>query len=198
LSDWLGLLTKARIGPSLAGVGLTGVLADPFLTLFNGPGQVILSNDNWKDTQQSQIQATGLAPSNNLESAILATISPGNYSVILQGKGVGTGIGLVDVYALQGTAEISNFSVRAKVGTGNNVLIGGVIVQSTGGGPRVLVRGLGPSIPGVTGKLQNPMLQLFDANGVMLASNNNIGRTRRRPISKRLEKPRRILSSRRF
>jgi len=173
LSDWLGLLTKARIGPSLAGVGLTGVLADPFLTLYNGSGQVILSNDNWKDTQQSQIQATGLAPSNNLESAIIATISPGNYSVILQGKGGRTGIGLVDVYALQGTAEISNFSVRANVGTGNNVLIGGVIVQSTGGGPQVLVRGLGPSIPGVTGKLQNPMLQLFDANGVMLASNNN-------------------------
>ena len=173
MSDWLGLLTKARIGPSLAGVGLTGVLADPFFTLYNGSGQVILSNDNWKDTQQSQIQATGLAPSNNLESAIIATISPGNYSVILQGKGGGTGIGLVDVYALQGTAEISNFSVRANVGTGNNVLIGGVIVQSTGGGPQVLVRGLGPSIPGVTGKLQNPMLQLFDANGVMLASNNN-------------------------
>jgi hypothetical protein len=99
------------------------VLADPFLTLYNGSGQVILSNDNWKDTQQSQIQATGLAPSNNLESAILATISPGNYSVILHGKGGGTGIGLGDVYALQGTAEISNFSVQANVGTGNNVLI---------------------------------------------------------------------------
>jgi hypothetical protein len=123
LSDWLGLLTKARIGPSLAGIGLTGVLADPFLTLYNGSGQVILSNDNWKDTQQSQIQANGLAPSNNLESAILATISPGNYSVILQGKGGGTGIGLVDVYALQGTAEISNFSVRANVGTGKMCLL---------------------------------------------------------------------------
>ena len=75
-------------------------LADPVLTLVDGNGNIVQSNNDWKDTQQAAIQATGLAPPNDLEAAILATVSAGNYTVILSGNGVGSGIGLVEVYKL--------------------------------------------------------------------------------------------------
>jgi hypothetical protein len=64
-------------------------------------GTVVATNDNWKNTQQAAIQATGLAPPNDLEAAILATVATGNYTAILQGNNAGTGIGLVEVYKLR-------------------------------------------------------------------------------------------------
>jgi sugar lactone lactonase YvrE len=88
------------LGPTLTQFGVTGVLADPALTLADSNGNRT-SNNNWKDMQQAAIQATGLAPPNNLESAILVTVPPGNYTAILSGNGGGTGIGLVEVYKLR-------------------------------------------------------------------------------------------------
>jgi hypothetical protein len=116
--------------------------------LFDHTGALIAANDNWKDTQKAQIQATGLAPSNNLDAAILITLSPGAYTVFLQGKAMVTGIGLAEFYDVDPSAnsQPTNLSARAFVGTGNDVLIGGTIIRENGTSLlRVLVRALGPS-----------------------------------------------------
>src|SRR5438270_5176441 len=82
------------LGPSLAAFGVPAPLANPTLSLYDHTGALIAANDDWKDTQQTQIQATGLAPPNNSEAAILVTLSPGPYTAFLQGKAMTTGIGL--------------------------------------------------------------------------------------------------------
>jgi hypothetical protein len=89
------------LGPTLKQFGVAGTLADPKLTLVDGNGNVVRSNLNWKDTQQAAIQASGLAPPNDLESAIIVTLTAGNYTAILEGTGGGTGIGLVEIYKLR-------------------------------------------------------------------------------------------------
>src|SRR4029077_12987302 len=99
---------------------------------------------------QAEIEATTIPPTNNLESAILATLNPGAYTAILAGKNGGTGIGVVEVYDLAQAAssKLANISTRGFVDTGNNVMIGGLIVGGGGGGTaKVVVRALGPSVP---------------------------------------------------
>jgi hypothetical protein len=166
------------VGPSLAFFGVPTPLADPTLSLFDHTGALITANDNWKQTQQTQIQATGLAPPNDFEAAILVTLSPGAYTAFLQGKAMTTGIALVEAYDVDANvnAQPTNVSARAFVGTGNDVLIGGTII---GGNPaslqRVLVRALGPSLAsaGIATPLANPTLSLRDANGNVIANNDN-------------------------
>jgi uncharacterized delta-60 repeat protein len=167
------------LGPSLAGFGILNFLADPTLSLFDHTGTLIAANDNWKSTQQAQIQATGLAPSNDFEAAILASLSPGAYTAFLQGKSATTGIGLAEIYDVDPSvnAQVTNLSARGFVGSGNDVLIGGIII---GGGPtgsvqRVLIRALGPSLSsaGVASPLANPILSLRDINGTVIANNDN-------------------------
>ena len=88
------------IGPTLAGYGISNPLPDPVLGLYNANGTAIRSNDNWKSTQQADIEITGLAPPDTRESAIVATLAPGNYTAVLSGKNGATGVGLVEVYTL--------------------------------------------------------------------------------------------------
>ena len=166
------------LGPSLAGLAFSVSLANPTLSLFDHTATLIAANDNWKSTQQAQIEATGLAPSNDFEAAILATLSPGAYTAFLQGKGATTGIGLAEIYDVDPSvnAQATNLSARGFVGTGNDVLIGGIIVGGpTGSLQRVLVRALGPSLgsAGVASPLANPTLSLRDANGNVIANNDN-------------------------
>ena len=89
------------IGPSLSQHGITNPLLDPTLELHDGNGAVIAFNDNWRDTQEAEIQATGLAPSDNRESAIVRSLTPGNYTGIVRGKNNTIGVALVEVYGLQ-------------------------------------------------------------------------------------------------
>jgi hypothetical protein len=95
------------IGPSLTQVGISNALADPTLELHDSNGALIRTNDNWKtddqtgQSQEAEIRATEVPPSNGLESAIVSTLSPGQYTAIVAGKGGGTGVGLVEVYNLQ-------------------------------------------------------------------------------------------------
>jgi hypothetical protein len=89
------------LGPTLTQFGVSGALVDPALTLVDSNGNIVRSNNNWKDTQQAAVQATGLAPPNDLEAAILATVAVGHYTAILSGNGGGTGIGLLEVYKLR-------------------------------------------------------------------------------------------------
>jgi hypothetical protein len=88
------------LGPTLAQFGVLSVLANPFLDLRNANGTQLTTNDNWKVSQQAEIQASGYAPPNDLESAILITLAPGNYTAILNGTNNATGNALVEVYAL--------------------------------------------------------------------------------------------------
>src|SRR5207244_9124955 len=128
--------------------------------------------------QQTQIQATGLAPTNDFEAAILVALSPGAYTAFLQGKAMTTGIGLAEVYDVEPNvnARPTALSARAFVGTGNDLLIGGITI---GGEPasmqRVLVRALGPSLAsfGIASPLANPTLSLRDANGNIISSNDD-------------------------
>jgi hypothetical protein len=166
------------VGPSRASFAVPTPLADPTLSLFDHTGALIAANDNWKSRQQAQIQATGRVPPNDFEAAILATLSPGAYTAFLQGKGATTGIGLAEIYDVDPSvnAQASNLSARGFVGTGNDMFIGGIIIRGpTGSMQRVLVRALGPSLGsgGVASPLANSTLSLCDANGNVIANNDN-------------------------
>jgi hypothetical protein len=91
-------LVIRAIGPSLGAFGITDALADPFLTLYDGQGTPITSNDNWETTQKQALIDTTLAPTNPKEAAILTNLQPGNYTAVVSGFGNGTGIGAVEVY----------------------------------------------------------------------------------------------------
>ena len=162
-----------------------GVLADPTVQLFDSRGHPFWFNDNWKDTQQAQIQATGLAPQGNLESGILQILQPGNYTAILSGKNASTGIGLVELYDMNpdASAELTNVSTRGFVGTGDDVLIAGFIAS---GSTQVVVRGLGPTLGqpqfGVSGTLADPVVTLVNRNGTVVQTNDNWKNTQQTAI----------------
>jgi len=167
------------IGPSLASFGVPDPLADPVLELHGPPGFVTIINDNWGDdpAQAALIQATGLAPVNDLESAIDITLTPGAYTAIVRGNGNSYGVGLVEAYDLsQATdSKLANISTRALVNTGNDIVIGGFVLGNHGGADQIIARGIGPSLIafGVPNALADPTLELRDGNGALLVANND-------------------------
>ena len=165
------------IGPSLTASGVPNTLANPTLTLFDEPGTVLSTNDNWRDSPQvTEIMASGLAPQNDSESAVLISLAPGAYTVHLAGKDATTGNGLIEVYDIEAgvSSTLGNISTRGFVGTGDDVLIGGVIIGE-GENPMVVIRAMGPSLAnsGIAEPLLDPTLELFDENGSVLASNDD-------------------------
>lgn len=168
------------IGPSLTKFGFSAseVLADPTLEL-HGPGSfATITNNNWRDTQEAQIKTDGVPPTEDLESAIDATLAPGNYTVVVRGR-TGTppaGIALVEIYDLAPNASnLANLSTRAFVGTANNVVIAGFILGNGNNNTRIVIRGLGPSLSqfGIQTALQDPTLELRDQNGTLLLADND-------------------------
>jgi len=172
-------LVLRAIGPSLTTSGVTDVLADPVLEVHDSAGGVIVSNDDWRDGQQaSQIQQNGLAPASSLESAVLVTLAPGNYTAVVSGYGNISGNGLVEVYEMDANAtRLVNISTRGRVGTINEPMIGGLIAQ--GGTKKVIIRARGPSLGtgpnAITGALADPVLELRDGSGNLLAVNDDWG-----------------------
>jgi hypothetical protein len=167
------------LGPSLTKFGFSTaeVLADPTLEV-HGPGNFgTITNNNWRDSQEAQIKADGLAPTNDLESAIDATLPPGAYTAIVSGNGSATGLCTFEVYDLDTAAasQLANLSTRAFVGTGNNVVIAGFVLGNNQGNDNVIVRGLGPSLAsfGISNTLADPTLELRDENGTLLKANND-------------------------
>ena len=161
------------IGPSLP---VSGKIADPILELHDASGAVLATNDNWGDAPNKQaIIETTIPPSNDLESALIASLPANNaaYTVIVRGVNDTTGVGLVEAYDLDSSAnsQLANISTRGLVQTGDNVMIGGFIVTGNTDN-KVIVRAIGPSLP-VTGPLADPTLELFDANGASLGFNDN-------------------------
>ncbi|MEY2572859.1 MAG: hypothetical protein QOJ87_1072 [Verrucomicrobiota bacterium] len=171
------------LGP---GTGVGGALADPVLRVFDPSGAQIAFNDNWRTTQQAEISASGLAPTNNNEAAVIinltGTTPNTNYTAILSGVSGGGGIGLIEVYDLdaESFADLGNVATRGLVGTGAAVLIGGFVVGDdsfTNQPQSIFIRGIGPSLSasGVSTPLQDPSIELHDAQGGTIASNNDWG-----------------------
>ena len=159
------------IGPSLANFGVAGTISDPLVELHKPDGTVV-TNDNWQQGDTSQIP-NGFAPSDPRESAVVATLTPGNYSAVLKGAHGETGVGLAEVYDLDSSsaAQLANISTRGFVNTGDDVMIGGFIIGGTEPA-KVLVRAIGPSLAafGVKGALPATTLEVHDANGAVISN----------------------------
>jgi hypothetical protein len=173
-----GIVLRA-LGPSLQvnGTPVPGTLQNPVLELHDKNGALIASNDDWAtDAHASQVQAAGLAPSDPREAALARTLGPDFYTVVVRGADSSTGIGLAEMYDLSQppTSTVANLSVRGFVGDGDNVLIGGIIVNGLAT-QEVLFRGVGPDLTsaGVANALADPTLELHDINGALIASNDN-------------------------
>ena len=160
------------LGPTLP---VLSHLADPVLELHDS-SSTLIATDNWRDTQQDELKATTIPPRNDYESGLVKTLNPGAYTVILSGKARTTGVGLVELYDLDGTVDskLANIATRGFVDKGDSVLIGGTIILGTGT-TDVLFRAIGPSlIPlGVNNALQDTTLELFNGQGVQVATNDN-------------------------
>jgi arylsulfate sulfotransferase len=170
-------LVVRALGPSLSSFGLPNVLSDPVLRVYNSAGTLIAANDNWQsDPNHSVVEANGLAPDNLLESATAQTLPPGTYTVIVRGKQLTPGIGLVELYDLSplSNSKLKNMSTRGSVGTLDNVLITGFIIGDVESAT-VVVRALGPSLTsyGVSHPLSDPVLIIYDSNGTAIATNDN-------------------------
>jgi hypothetical protein len=170
------------IGPSLNvnGVGVQGRLSDPTLTLYRaGSPAPLATNDNWRDWPESEFHGR-YRPEGDQESLMVVTLEPGAYTTVVRGVNGATGIALVEAYYADelDTRALANISVRSRVETGDNVLIGGFIVKESvgeAGTLTVVIRAIGPSLAsaGLPNPLQDPTLQLVDRNGVVIASNDN-------------------------
>ena len=161
------------LGPSLGAAGVAGALADPVLELYDSAGTMVSRNNDWSTSGQTF--PDGFAPSRPTESAMIATLTPGSYTAVLRSNTPATGVALFELYDLTPDASrVSNISTRGEVGTGDNVLIGGIII----GGlepTKVIVRAIGPSMTaaGVAEALRDPILELHNADGSLLFQNDN-------------------------
>jgi hypothetical protein len=168
------------VGPSMQSFGVAGALSDTTLELHTAAGAVI-TNDNWKvdaatgASRQAEIEATGLAPSNDLEAAIIADLPAGAHTAVIRGKDGASGVGLAEVFVLDANspAQLANIATRGRVETGENVMIGGLIVRGSTAS-RALVRAIGPSLHDrLAGVLEDPVLELYDLNGGLIAVNDD-------------------------
>jgi hypothetical protein len=162
------------LGPSL---NVPGKLEDPVIQVFNSSNVNIGGNDDWK-TDQQNVESTGLAPSNDRESALVITLDPGTYTVVMRGKDNGTGIGLVEVYdvGLAANARLANVSSRGFIGTNDNILIGGFFAgPQTAAVTGVVLRAIGPSLAAfnVPQPMQDPTLEVHNGDGDIVASNDD-------------------------
>jgi hypothetical protein len=163
------------IGPS---IGISGTLADPIIGFYTeGSSNPVASNDNWNDAAtRQQIIDSGLAPPNDLESALWGIINPAAYTVVVRGNDETSGIGLFEVYDLDSTSDskLANISTRGFVDTDSNVMIGGAIIVGNTS-TTILFRAIGPSLRnlGVSNALPDPTLELHDDNGALIGMNDN-------------------------
>ncbi len=167
------------VGPTLSQYGVSGVLAQPVLSVYNAKGNLVATNTGWSTNANSaQIQSTAAAvgafslPAGSADSALLLSLAPGAYSAQVAGLGQTTGIALVEAYQVgQGSAQLINLSSRAVVNPSTGPLITGFVIS--GGPAQVLVRGSGPALVpyGVTDVIPQPVLQVYDSTGKLVATN---------------------------
>lgn len=169
-------LVLRAIGPSLGAKGIADAVPDPVIELRDQSGALLQSNDDWKnDPSAGTVSSKGLAPTDERESALMARLASGSYTVLVRGYNGATGIGLVELYDLQATAaRAANISTRGRVLGGDRVMIAGFIVGGDKQKP-VILRALGPSLggSGISDTLSNPTLELYNSSGSLIASNGD-------------------------
>ncbi len=182
----LTVLIRA-VGPGLAGLGVSGALADSRLDLYRGSTKM-LSSDNWgSEPGASAIAATAARlgdfslPSNGKDAALLVTLDPGLYTAMVGSTDGSTGVALAEVYDASDNAPVGSaqrlvsISTRAYVGTGDETLTAGISIS--GNAPkRVLIRAIGPTLGsfGVSGVLPDPVLTLYSGT-TAIAQNDDWG-----------------------
>jgi hypothetical protein len=167
------------LGASLSNFGIVNPLQDPTLELHDSTGKTIVTNDDWQTATNAEQIPAAFQPADSHEPAILATLPPGSFTAVLRGKNGGSGVGLIQMDDLStGVAsKLTNVSTRGFAGTGENVMIGGFILNGGSGERQTLIRAIGPTLAqapfNVTGNLTDPTLMLVDANGSVVASNDD-------------------------
>ncbi len=172
------------LGPFLTQFGVTDALANPTLEIRDGTNTVIATNNDWKNTQAggiiaadqvAEIQGSGLAPTNDLESAIIADLAPGSYTAVVSGVNNGVGTGIVDAYDMSpaSPARVANVATRGLIQPGDQLMIAGFIIQQ--GDVRAVIRAIGPSLSafGINNALPDTTLQLRDVNGAIVRENDD-------------------------
>jgi uncharacterized protein (DUF1800 family) len=156
---------------------LTGVLADPQVQLFNNDGVLVLANDNWTTdtaTTMSSVGAFALT-SGSRDSALVATLSPGAYTAQVSGVNNATGVAILEIYDVTGSARLMNLSTRALVGSGASTFFSGLSIAAGGGARHLLIRAAGPSLTalGVTTAVSDPALAVLDTAGRQVTNGAN-------------------------
>jgi hypothetical protein len=172
------------IGPSLLPFGIADALSNPILEVRDANNVLIAMNNDWRTTQvggiitgdqAGEISGSGLAPGNDLESAIIANLAPGAYTAVVAGVGNTTGTGVVDAYDLSAAspAKLANIATRGLIQPGDKLMIAGFIIQN--GSVRAVVRAIGPSLSafGINNALPDTTLQLKDQNGSTVIENDD-------------------------
>jgi len=170
------------VGPTLANYGLTGLLADPAVAIFNNAGTQIAFNDDWNPADAATMASAGAfaLPLGSKDAAIVTSLPSGLYTAQVSGNGSTTGLGLLEIYEVgtdPSSTRLVNLSTRALVGSNASVMIGGLIISPGTGTRRLLIRAAGPALAalGVAGTLADPSLTVLNAAGATFASNDNWG-----------------------
>jgi len=173
-------VTIRALGPTIAAApfNVSGTIANPVLTIYDGNGNIVTTNDNFADhSSASAVAASGKNNINALEPAVQISVTPGNYSAIVSGAGGSTGVAIVEVYnenTSSTTISLANLSTRGYVGTGDSQMIAGFVVSSS---TTVTIRALGPTIAAapfnVSGTISNPVLTIYDGSGNIVTTNDN-------------------------
>lgn len=172
------------LGPFLTQFGVTDALANPTLEIRGAGNAIVAVNNDWKNTQvggiitgdqAAEITGSGLAPSNDLESAIIADLTPGNYTAVMRGLNNTTGTGIVDAYDMSAAspARLANVATRGLIQPGDKLMIAGFIIQN--GSVRAVIRAIGPSLAqfGITNALPDTTLQIREPNGAIVIENDD-------------------------
>lgn len=179
------LLIRAA-GPGLAQFGLSGVLAEPSLSVFDSAGHLVASNTGWGTNVNpgqiadviAQVGAFAFAPGSS-DCALEVSLSAGAYTAQISGVNNATGLALAEIYEVSSSGtRLINISTRAQVGTNGNIIVLGVVITGPANGSEVmLMRGDGPALTqfGVTGVLAQPSLSVFDNAGNVVAANTGWG-----------------------
>jgi len=172
------------IGPSLIPFGITDALRDPTLEIHDASGATVATNNNWRTTQtgglivgdqSAEISSSGLAPINDLESAIIADLAPGSYTAVVSGVGGTIGTGVVDAYDLSSSspAKLANIATRGLIQPGDKLMIAGFIVANAP--VKAVVIAVGPSLLafGISNALPDTTLEVRNQDGSFVMQNDN-------------------------